>query len=328
MNNRRNFLAALGASVIAAPLSSFAQQQGKIWRIGFLGLASAVASTHLVDALRAGLRDHGYVEGRNIVIEYRWADGKYERLPELAAELVRLKVEVIVGQGTPGSLAAKQATTTIPIIMATSADPIGSGLVASLARPGGNVTGLSNLSGDLGAKSLEILLSIAPKLSRVAVLMNPLNSSNITVLKGVQNAVPRAEIKILPMEARTAQEIETAFSTMTQQKAGAIIVVLDPFLNQQARQIAELAVKNRLPSIGGNAAYAEAGCLMSYGSSQAYDFRRAATYVDKILKGTKPGELPVEQPTKLELIINGKTANALGLKIPQSLLISADKVIE
>ena len=328
MISRRQLLVAVGANSLVAPLGSFAQQQGKVWRVGFLGLASAAATAYMVDALRAGLRDLGYVEGRNIVIEYRWADGNYERLPELAAELVRLKVEVIVGQGTPGSLAAKQATTTIPIVMATVADPVGSGLVASLARPGGNVTGLSNLSGDLGAKSLEMLLSIAPKLSRVAVLMNPRNSSNITTLKSVQNAVQTASIKILPMEARTAQEIETAFSTMSQQKAGAIIIVLDPFLNQQSRQIAELAVKNRLPSIGGMAAYAEAGCLMSYGLNARDSYRQAATYVDKILKGTKPGELPVEQPTKLELIINGKTANALGLKIPQSLLISADKVIE
>jgi putative ABC transport system substrate-binding protein len=330
MNNRRKLLVVLGAGALAVPLSSFAQQQRKVWRVGFLSPRRRPASldTDYFGAFPRGMRDLGYVEGKNLVIEWRFADGKFEHLPGLAAELVRLKVDVIVAAGPPAIVAAQKATTTIPIVIVTSIDPVDAGLVKSLARPGGNITGISNLSGEVSPKHLELLLTMVPKLSRVAVLVNPANSAHATMLKNVQAAAQKAHVKVLPVEARTLQEIETAFSVMTKENAGAIIVGLDPFFNQQVRQIAELAAKHRLPSISAYAVYAEGGGLMSYGSSLTDNFRRAATYVDKILKGANPGDLPVEQPTKFELFINRKTAKALGLTIPQSLLISTGKVIE
>jgi len=274
------------------------------------------------------MRELGYVEGKNLVIEWRSADGKYERFPLLAAELVQLKVDVIVTVTTPATSAAQKATTTIPIVMGTTGDPVGNGFIKSLARPGGNITGLTSIVSDLGPKHMEMLLSMVPRLSRVAVLLNPDNLAHIGVLKNVQAAAQRTSLKILPVKARTPQEIENAFSLMTREHAGAVIVAGDGFLTQQRRQIAELAVKNRLPSITGIKEYPETGGLMSYGQNLADQYRRAAVYVDKILKGAKPGDLPVEQPTRLALVINRKTAKALGLTIPQSLLIMADKVIE
>ena len=325
MNNRRKLLFALGAGALAAPLGSFAQQQGKVWRVGFLG--TSTASGYAPEALRAGLRELGYVDGKNLVIEWRFAEGKNERLPGLATELVNLKVDVIVAQGRPATSAAQKATTNIPIVMGTIGDPVGAGFVKSLARPGGNITGLTNISGDISAKHLEMLLSMVPKLSRVVVLVNPENPSNTMALRNVQAAALRTGVTILSFEARAPQEIENAFSQMPRQKAGALIVTRDAFFNQQVRQIAELAAKNRLPTICGIREYVEAGGLMSYGQDQADSNRRAATYVDKIFKGAKPSDLPVEPPTTFELFINRKTAKALGLTIPQSLLISADKVI-
>ncbi len=274
------------------------------------------------------MRELGYVEGKNLVIEWRFAEGKAERLPGLAADLLRLKVDVFVTQGSPAASAAQKATATIPIVMGSAGDPVGGGLVKSLARPGGNITEFSNLNVDIGPKRLEMLLSMVPKLSRVAILLSPTNPGHATNLKTVQAAAQTSGVKILPVEARTPQEIENAFSTMTREHAGAVIVAADALFTQQVRQIAELAAKHRLPSISTFREYAEAGGLMTYGSNLTDQYRRAATYVDKIFKGAKPGDLPVEQPTKFELIINGKTAKALGLKIPQSLLISADRVIE
>ena len=274
------------------------------------------------------MRELGYVEGKNLIIEWRFADGNAERLQGFADELAQLKVDVIVSEVTTATLAAQKSTTTIPVVMGTATDPVGSGFVKSLAHPGGNITGLTSISSDISPKHLEMLLSMVPKLSRVAVLVNPANTSNAMVLKSIQSAAQRTSAKILPVEARTAPEIEKAFSTMARKKAGAVIVSRDSLFNQQVRNIAELAAKNRLPSIAGIRIYVEAGGLMSYGPSNADMFRRAATYVDKIIKGAKPGDLPVEQPTKFELAINGKTAKALGLTIPQSLLISADKIIE
>ena len=328
MNNRRKLLVAIGAGVLAVPFGSNAQQQLKIARIGLLGAAFNETFAKQVEALRVRLRELGYAEGRNIVFEYRWADENYDQLTILAAELVRLKVDVIVTRGTPAARAAQKATATIPIVMVNVGDPVGQGLAQSLAHPGGNITGLSNVSSDLGTKHLEMLLSMAPKLSRVAVLANPDNSNNISVLKSIQAAAQRTNAKILPVEARSAPEIEKAIPEMTQGKAGAFIVMRDALLNQRTSQIAELALKNRLLSIAAIPEFAEAGGLMSYGADNIELFRRAATYVDKILKGAKPGNLPVEQPMKFELIINGKTAKALGLKIPLSLQIMANKVIE
>ena len=330
MNTRRELLIALGAYVFATPLACFAQQQGKIWRVGFLSLRSRPASleSDTFGAFSNGMRELGYVEGKNLVIEWRFADNKYERLPDLAADLVRLKVDVIVTAGPAATSAAQKATTTIPIVFGGANDPVGSGFVKSLARPAGNITGLSNVSVEMSPKLLEMLLSTMPKLSRVAVLMNPSNSGHATMLKNVQAAAQKANVKVLPVEARTAPEIEKAFSAMAREKAGAVIVARDALFLQQARQIAELAAKHRLPTISGIREHIEAGGLMTYGPNSTDSFRRAATYVDKIIKGEKPANLPVEQPTKFELVINRKTANALGLTIPQSLLIMADRVIE
>jgi putative ABC transport system substrate-binding protein len=327
---RRKFLIVAGTTVLSRPFASIAQQPSKVWRVGFLSLRSRPASlapdTFL--AFSNGMRELGYVEGKNLVIEWRLADNKYERLSDLAAELVRLKVDAIVAAGSAATSAAQKATTTIPIVFGGTNDPVGSGFVKSLARPGGNITGLSNVSVEMSPKLLEMLLTMAPKLSRVAVLVNPTNSGHATMLKNVQAAAQQANVKVLPVEVRTPQEIETAFSAMTKENAGAIVVVRDALLNQQVRQIVQLAAKHRLPLVAAIREYVDAGGLMSYGPSINDSYRRAATYVDKIFKGAKPGDLPVEQPTKFELIINRKTAKALGLTIPQSLLISADKVIE
>jgi putative tryptophan/tyrosine transport system substrate-binding protein len=327
MNRRDTVLALLALG--AAPLVSHAQQQGKIWRVGFLTQRRRPDSidSDFIGAFPRGMRELGYVEGKNLVIEWRF-DDKFERLPDLAAELVGLKVDVIVSGSSQAISALQKATTTIPIVMATSGDPIGSGFVKSLARPGGNITGLSNLTSDIGAKQLELLLNMVPKLSHVAALVNPVNPSLVTFLTNIQSAAQRGSVKVLPVEARTAQEIENAFPMMIQGKADAVIVATDALLIQHYRKIAELAAKNRLPSVSQLREYVEAGGLMSYGPNLAEQFRRAATYVDKIFKGAKPGDLPVEQSTKFELLINGKTAKALGLTIPQSVLLRADRVIE
>ena len=330
MNNRRKLVIAIGAGALTASFASFAQQPARVWRVGVLiprGRPASVDADYF-RALPQGLRELGYVEGKNLAIEWRAADGKYERLPSLAAELVHLKMDVIVAATTLATSVAQKATTTIPIIMVSVFDPVDSGFVASLARPGGNITGLSNMSGEISPKHLEILLSMVPKLSRVALLVNPANSAAVATLKNIQAAAPKVGVEILPLEASKLREIENAFSSITKERVGAVIVTRDPLFQQYARQIAELAIKYRIASAFGTREPVEAGGLMSYGSSNADAFRRAATYVDKILKGAKPADLPVEQPTKFELIINGKTAKTLGFTIPQSLLISADKVIE
>ena len=329
MATRRDLLFALGASALAAPLASFAQRQpAKVPRIGFLGTASASAYASRVEVLRAGLRDLGYVEGKNIAIEYRWAEGKYERLPGLAAELVQLKVDVIVAAATPAVQAARQATTTIPIVMVATVDPVGAGLVASLSRPGGNITGLSNLGVDLSSKYLELLRVALPKLSRVAVLVNPGNPNHPAFLKNIQATAKTTGVNVSPLQASTASQIEAALGAMTRERAGALIVLPDSLFLTQVRRIAELAAKNRLPTMFGTWEGPEAGGLMSYAQNPAEQFRRAATFVDKILKGAKPADLPVEQPTKFELVINLKTAKAIGLTISQDLLFRADRVIE
>jgi putative ABC transport system substrate-binding protein len=329
MTTRRQLVIVIGASALAAPLGSFAQKQDKVWRVGFLiARRLAPGDTNYYRAFPEGMRELGYVEGKNLVIEWRYADGKFDRLPALAAELVQLKVDVIVTAGTAATSAAQKATTTVPIVMGTTNDAVISGFVKSLALPGGNITGISNLTVDLSAKDLEILLSVEPKLSRVAVLVNPGNSAHAPIVKTVQAAALKPNVKILPLEARTAQEIESGFSTVTQQTAGAVLVALDAFFVQQGRQIAELALKYRMPSVFAVREHVETGGLMSYGPNLSDNYRRAATYVDKILKGAKPGNLPIEQPTKFELIINLKTAKALGITIPQSVLLRADEVIQ
>jgi putative ABC transport system substrate-binding protein len=329
MNKRRKLIVALGAGALTAPFGSFGQQPGKVWRVGFLAPRSRPASLGLdiYGAFQQGMRELGYIEGKNLVIEWRFGDNQSDRLPRLATELVRLNVDVIVASGTQAIGAAQKATDKIPIIMGNVNDPAGNGFVESLARPGRNITGLSAISSDMSPKRLEMLLGMAPTLARVAVLVDPANPAQDRALKNIQET-PMAGVAIVTVQARTPREIETAFVTIVNAKAQALIFASSPIFLEQRHQLASLAVKHRLPSISGYREYAEAGLLMSYGPSITEMYRRAAAYVDKIFKGAKPSELPVEQPTKFELIINGKTAKALGLKIPQSLLISANEVIE
>ena len=330
MNHRRKLIVALGAGALAAPFGIFAQQQGKVWRIGVLApraRPSSFEADFLGGPVLRGLREHGYVEGKNIAIEWRFTDAGTDRLQAFADELAQLKVDVIVTENTTATRAAQKSTTTIPIVMGTSADPVNAGFIKSLAHPGGNITGLTQLSGDVTGKQLQMLLDMVPKLSRVAVIVNPANPSTV-VLKSVHAAAPKAGVKVLPVEARTAPEIEKAFAAMSSGNASAVIVQGDGFFIQQRSQIAGLAVRYRLPSICTVHEYPESGGLMSYGSNLTEQFRRTAIFVDKIFKGRKPGDIPVEQPIKFELIINRTTAKTLGLKIPQSLLIMADKVID
>ena len=327
MNIRRKLLVALGAGTLAAPLACFAQQQPpKVARIGLLHAASASSFANRREALIAGLRALGYVEGKNIIIEYRWAEGKYERLPGLAAELVQMKVDVIVAAAV-AIRAAQQATTTIPIVMIGAADPVASGYVASLARPGRNITGLSNINADVSIKYLELIRAAVPKLSRVTVLVNPGHPSHPDYLKRIQAAGKTNGVTISPAQASTASQIESAFGAMKRERAGALIVLPDSFFGSQGRRIAELAAQQRLPTMFSSRERVEVGGLMSYGQNILEQDYRAATYIDKILKGAKPADLPVEQPTKFELVINMKTAKALGLTM-QDLLFRADKVIE
>ena len=326
MNNRRKLLVALGASALAAPHISFAQQRGKVWRIGFLALTSG--PDRLVDAFREQLRALGYVEGSNLSIEYRWGAGKEERLPELAAELVRLKVDVIVTRTTLVAAAAKRATSTIPIVMASAANPLGAGVIASLAHPGGNVTGVSLNATEIDAKRLQLLRELVPKATRVATLVWRDGPLNPLFLAEIRTAARQMGITLIHQEASTTEALAGAFGVMQRERAQALIVSSSPFTTNNRKRIAELAVQYRLPSMFQTRNFVDEGGLMSYGPNVIEMFRRAAYYVDRILKGAKPADLPVEQPTKFELIINGKTAKALGLKIPQSLLISADKVIE
>jgi putative ABC transport system substrate-binding protein len=303
-----------------------AQPQGKVWRVGILSPTSASLSSSNTNAFLKGMRELGYIEGKNLVIERRFADGRLERFPRLAAELVQLKVDVIVVQSSPAISAAQKATTTIPIVMTSAGDPVGSGFVKSLARPGGNITGLSNMAGDIAAKFIDLLRSVVAKLSRVAMLTPSTTYGELS--KSVQAAAQKAGVKTLVAEASTPQEIENAFSMMVRENADAVIVGSPTTFAQQHRQIAELALKYRLPSMFQDRVYVEAGGLMSYGTKFTDLYLRSATYVDKILKGAKPGDLPVEQPVSFELVVNLKTAKALGLTIPQTILVRADEVIE
>jgi putative ABC transport system substrate-binding protein len=328
--DRRTFLAGTGALLLAVPLAAEAQPAGKVYRIGFLSPASPSDPRvqRFLAAFRNGLGELGYVEGQTIAIESRWAAGKYERLPGLAAELVRLKMEVIVTAAVPAIRAAKEATSTIPIIMAVVVDPVATGLVASLARPGGNITGLSLMTPELVGKQLEMLKEVVPKASRVAVLWNPANPGNAPQLRAAEVAARTLGVRLQPLEARGPREIDSAFAAMSKEGASAVVVLVDVVFIDQRTRIADLAATRRLPSVYGLPEYVEAGGLMAYGPSYIANYRRAAVYVDKILKGAKPGDLPIEQPTKFELVINLKTAKALGLTIPPSLLQRADELIQ
>jgi putative tryptophan/tyrosine transport system substrate-binding protein len=329
MNTRRKLVIAPGAGALTAPFSSFAQPRDKVWRVGFLstGRRPDTLDTHHFGAFPQGMRELGYIEGKTLFIDWRYAESMLDRLPALAAELAQLKPDVIVVGGPDATRAAQKTTTTIPIVMASVSDPVGSGFITSLAHPGGNITGSTSLTIDLGPKRLEMLLAMVPRVSRIAVLINPANANQVKAVESIQGAGGKRRVTILRADARNSQEIETAFRTMVRDKVGAVIVPSNILFNGQKIQIAGLALKHHLPNIAGDRIYAEAGCLMSYGSSIFDDFRRVATYVDKIFKVAKPADLPVEQPTKFELIINGKTAKSLSLTIPLSLLIMADKVI-
>ena len=328
--HRRAFISTLAGGLLAAPLAAEAQQAVKVPRIGYLA-ANLPTGRHLLEAFRQGLRDLGYVEGRNLVIEYRDAEGKLERLPALAAELVALKVDVIVAPTTPATVAAKQATKTIPIVFAAGTDPVMDGLVTSLARPGGNVTGLSSLGPELVGKRLELLKQAVPGVDRVAVLWLPGALGERTdkeMLTGADVAARALGVRLQFVEARGADEFARAFSDMSSARAGALAVLPSNRFLREHRRLVDLAAENRLPAVYTSREFVDAGGLMSYGANLADLNRRAATYVDKILKGAKPGDLAVEQPTKFELVINLKTAKALGLTIPQSVLARADEVIQ
>lgn len=327
MNRRQTLASLLGFGVVVT--GAFAQQQSKVFRIGYLSSFARPTSVNSVfAAFRQGMRELGYIEGKNLVIESRFADGVYERLPDLAAELLELKMDVIVADASPSIRAVQKATNTVPIVMGATGDPVGSGFVKSLAQPGGNITGLALMSSDVSAKLLDLLREVVPHLSRVGLLVSPTSSTYRAILDNIQSAAGKVGIEIVSVEARTPLEIESGFAAMVRSRSEAVIVGVTPLFVQQQDQIAELAAKHRLPSISGNRGYAEAGGLMSYGQNIADNFRRAATYVDKILKGAKPGELPVEQPTTFELVVNLKTAKGLSLPIPQSLLLRADEVIK
>ena len=317
----------LGALFFALCFYANAQQPAKVPRIGFLSSLSPAAVSARMDAFRQGLRELGYVEGKNIVIESRWAEGKTERLPELAAELVRLKVDVIVTGGPSVNRFAKEATVTIPIVLAFDNDPVGNGFAASLARPGGNVTGLSALSPEISGKQLELLKEIVPTLSRVAVLGNSAEPANALVLREVELAAGAFGVKLQYLDVLGPKDIETAFRAASKGRADAVLVLLSPVVISHRTQLVEIALRSRLPAIYFRPEFVEDGGLMSYTTSFPDLSRRAATYVDKILKGAKPAELPVEQPTKFEFVINLKAAKQIGLTIPPNVLLRADKVI-
>ena len=325
---RREFLATLlGGAAAAWPLAARAQQAAKLPTIGFLGAATPSTTSPWISAFAQRLRELGWIEGRTIAIEYRWAEGREERFAEIAAEFVRLKVDVIVTSGSPAVMASKKATSVIPIVFATAGDPVGTGLVASLAHPGGNATGLSIQMVDTGSKKLELLREVVPGLSRLAMMGNAGNPAVVLEMEEIQATARALALEVTALEIRRAEDITPAFEAL-KSGADALYVASDPLLNSNRVRINTLALGARLPTMHGFREYVEAGGLMSYGPSLPNQFRRAADYVDKILRGAKPGDIPVEQPTKIDFIINLTTAKTLGLKIPPTLLARADEVIE
>jgi putative ABC transport system substrate-binding protein len=328
--DRRAFIGGVSVGFLAVQSHAIAQQPARVWRIGFLAATSRQFwhETGRYDAFLAALRELGYVEGKNLVVEGRFADGQYDRLPELALELVQLKVDVIVASPSPAIRAAQKATTTIPIVFPSTGDPVGSGFVATLARPGGNLTGMSNGNLDVSAKTLELLIAVLPRMSRIAVLANPGSSTESAMLKSFSAAAQTVGVKIVLVEAGTPNEIDAGFVTMKRERVDAVVIAGDALIGMQQRQVAELALQQRLPSISQGGSYARRGGLMGYGLNSTDAYRSAAVYVDKIFRGASPADLPVQQPTRLELVINMKTAQALGLTIPPSLLLRADEVIQ
>jgi putative ABC transport system substrate-binding protein len=329
MNNRRRLVIAFGAGALTAPLASWAQQ-GKVWRIGFISGAAPPASLETAPqgGFLQGMRELGYVEGRNFVMEWRFAEAKAERYVEFAAELARLKVDVVVTGAPQAVRPMQQAAPQIPIVMGISTDPVGSGFAASLARPGGNITGIASSLEDSSPKQLELLVAAVPNMVRLGLLTTSMSPAYAAVLKRIQVSAQQARLTLVTADARNGDELAAAFATLSKGRAQAVIVPSDVLFNLNRDKIAALAISHRLPSMFGVREYVEAGGLMSYGESFREFFRRAASYVDKIIKGAKPGDLPIEQPSRFYLTINRKTARALGITIPQSLLGRADEVIE
>jgi putative ABC transport system substrate-binding protein len=329
MMDRRRFLLTSLAGVLAVPLAAEAQPAAKVYRIGLILTLAPGENEHIVKALDQGLRELGYVEGRNLALERRFAEGKQERLPALAAELVRLNVDIIVTGSNSVIAAVKQATATIPVVMAVSRDPVGAKFIASLARPGGNITGLANdPAPEIIGKNLELLKEAVPRVSRVAFLWNPVPPGAGTSKNVVESAARNLNVIVQSVEIRGRNEVEGAFAAMVRERANGVVVAQDPITLGSRNQVVLLAARSRLPAVYALREFVEVGGLMSYGPNIADQFRRAAAYVDKILKGARPADLPVEQPTKFDLVINLKTAKALGLTIPPSLLARADQVIE
>ena len=325
---RRAFLTLTTASLLVPARKAAAQTAAKVHRIGFLGNSTEALEANLVGPFREGLRERGYVEGRDLIVEYRWAEGQYERFPALVQELIVLKVDVIVTAGTPAALAVKRATTRIPVVMLAVGDPVGSGLVASLGHPGGNLTGLVAIAPDLEGKRLELLKEIVPRLSAVAFLTNPTNRLHVTSEKQVREAARALHLKVEFFPVRTEAEFDRAFQAIAAWRPGALVMLADRvFLHNRAR-IVEFTERSRLPAVYAYSELVEAGGLMSFGPSYPGMHRRAAYYVDRILKGTRPADLPMEQPSKFELIVNLKAARSLGLTIPQPVLLRADQVLE
>lgn len=331
-HSRRQFLrgsATLAALGFLGSHEVAGQPTGKVPRIGFLAVGSREGRAFMIEGLRQGLREHGYVEGQNLVIEYRFSEDRNDRLPALATELVAMKVQLIVASGTPASFAARDATRSIPIVMGgIAADPVATGLIASLARPGGNITGMTMMSSQLAGKRLELLKRTVPHLTRVAVFWNPPNPAYGPILKELEAAAPALKLTLHRLEVRVPADFEGAFEAAIKQRAGALIAPGDPLVTNRPKMVADIALKHRLPTIMENKEFVEAGGLLSLGLDLVDSYRRAATHVDKILKGANPGELPMEQPAKFDLAINLKTAQALGLTIPPAVLLQATKVIE
>jgi putative ABC transport system substrate-binding protein len=324
---RREFITVLSGAAATWPLAARGQQSGKMWRIGYLGFGPASSWTNEVSALRSGLRDLGYIEGKNILIEFRWAE-RAEQTLDLATQLVGMNVDVIFAPASTQVEPARKVTKTVPIVFAQHADPVGLGDVASLARPGGNITGLSMLLTELSVKELEIFRETLPQATRIGVLWNPTTPSHPTAIKAIEAANGKLGVQLVLAPAGTVSEIGAAFSTMAQERVAGVLVLGSPLYNAQGPLLAELQLKHRLPEIFANRTNVDAGGLMSYGADLSDLYRRAATYIDKILKGARPADLPVEQASKYALVINLKTAKALGLNIPPTVLARTDEVIE